>query len=101
MRALALLPFAALIACGPPAPPTPAQIEAQCQDRAAAAAAPTGQVAVGVSNTRGVQTGISLGVSGDFLRGRDPAEVYADCYNRLTGGQSPAPAVSMGVGVVR
>lgn len=74
-----------LAACTPPTPPTPQQVEARCSDEARAAAGPTGQVAVGVSNTRGVQTGISIGVTDDFLRGRDPAAVYAECYVRLSG----------------
>ena len=92
MRTLILLGgLLALGACTPPPPPTPQQVAAKCDAEARAAAAPTGQVAVGVSNTRGLQTGISIGVTDDFLRGRDPATVYGECYVRLTGAAPMIP----------
>ena len=81
----ALLALGLLAACGPPRPLTPFEVEARCQERASRAAAPTGSVAVGVSSNRGVQTGISIGITDDFIRGRDPALVYAECYTELTG----------------
>ena len=92
MRALVLI--AGLVAsagCTPPPPPTPQQAQAKCLDEARGAAGPTGQVALGVSNTRGLQTGISIGVTDDFLRGRDPATVYAECFVRLTGAAPTIP----------
>ena len=86
MRALVLMAgLVALVGCTPPPPPTPQQAQARRLDEARGATGPTGHVAVGVSNTRGVQTGISIGVTDDFLRGRDPATVYSECYVRLTG----------------
>ena len=86
MRGLALLTAGAVLAgCAPAAPPTARQVEAACVREARGAAAPTGQVAVGLSNNRGLQSGISIGVTDDFLRGRDPAAVYAECYQRNLG----------------
>ena len=35
-----------------------------------------------------VSTGVSIGISSDFLRGRDPYEVYEECVFRKTG-QAP------------
>ncbi|MBS1301350.1 hypothetical protein [Loktanella sp. SALINAS62] len=91
LRWTASLGLVALAACGPPLPPTIAQIEARCADQAAAAAGPTGQVSVGVSSAFGVQTGIAVGITDDFIRGRDPAVVYSECYTRLSGAAPLAP----------
>ena len=92
MRALVLIAGVVAVAgCTPPPPPTPQQVETKCSQEARSAAGPTGQVALGVSNTRGVQSGISIGVTDDFLRGRDPATVYAECYVRLTGAAPLTP----------
>ena len=92
MRALALIAgLVALGACTPPPPPTPQQVAARCDQEARGAAGPTGQVALGVSSNRGLQSGISIGVTDDFLRGRDPAAVYAECYVRLTGAAPMIP----------
>ncbi|MCB5200308.1 hypothetical protein SAMN05428995_101635 [Loktanella sp. DSM 29012] len=91
LRGISLIALSVLVACGPPAPLTIQQIEARCADQAASAAGPTGQVAIGVSSSRGVQTGIAIGVTDDFLRGRDPATVYAECYTRLSGAAPLTP----------
>ncbi len=86
MRSLILIAgLMALGACTPPPPPTPQQVAARCDAEARSAAGPTGQVSVGVNSNRGVQSGLSIGVTDDFLRGRDPAVVHAECYQRLTG----------------
>ena len=90
----AAIPIAGLLAlgaCAPQLPPTPQQVEARCSEAARGAAGPTGQVALGVSSNRGVQSGLSIGVTDDFLRGRDPATVYAECYIRLTGAAPMIP----------
>ncbi|MFZ3583561.1 hypothetical protein ACOI1H_15500 [Loktanella sp. DJP18] len=92
MRPLILIAgLLALGACTPPPPPTPQQVAARCDEEARRAAGPTGQVAVGVSSGRGVQTGISIGVTDDYLRGRDPSTVHAECYVRLTGAAPMIP----------
>ena len=61
MKQLLVLPaFLTLTACGP----VPlVQAEAECRSRADQAAAPSG----------------SVGVTSDFLKGRDPTEVYNQC----------------------
>ncbi len=92
MRTLILIVgLVALGACTPPTPPSPQQVAAKCDAEARAASAPTGEVAVGISSSRGLQSGISIGVTDDFLRGRDPAVVYAECYQRLTGAAPMIP----------
>lgn len=80
-RAALILPLF-LIACGPP---TPEQIERQCRDRAYDAEAPRGNVGVGINSKGSVGVGIELGASLDYLRGRDPEEVYQRCMLRRTG----------------
>ncbi|SEN05938.1 hypothetical protein SAMN04488003_108129 [Loktanella fryxellensis] len=92
MRGAAILTVLVLLAaCGPQVPPSPQQVAARCDREARGAEGPTGQVAVGVSSNRGVQSGISIGVTDDFLRGRDPATVHAECYIRLTGAAPMIP----------
>ena len=87
MRALPLLAAALMAACTPTAPPTLAQAEAQCRQRADAATRPQTQIAVGVG-TGGTSAGIQIGLSSDYLAGRDPGDVYTTCFVRLTG-QAP------------
>ncbi|WP_394153464.1 hypothetical protein [Loktanella salsilacus] len=92
MRAFGLIAgFAVLAACAPPTPPTLQQVEAKCSQEARAAAGPTGSIAVGASSSTGLRSGISIGVTDDFLRGRDPAVVYAECYTRLSGAAPLTP----------
>ncbi|MCV2874771.1 hypothetical protein OE810_00740 [Rhodobacteraceae bacterium XHP0102] len=87
MRALPLIALALLVACGPPKPPTMAQAEAQCRQRADAATGPQTQISVGVG-TGGTSAGVQIGLSSDYLAGRDPEDVYTTCVTRLTG-QAP------------
>ncbi|MFT6536052.1 MAG: hypothetical protein ACJAQU_000952 [Loktanella salsilacus] len=92
MRAFGLIAgLAVLAACTPPTPPTLQQVEAKCSQEARAAAGPTGQVTVGASSSNGLRSGISIGVTDDFLRGREPAVVYAECYTRLSGAAPLTP----------
>ena len=87
MRSLALcLALGLLAACGPP---TPAQIERQCRERAYDAEGPSGNVGVGINSGGNVSVGVSVGASLDYLRGRDPEEVYQSCMIRRTG-EAPA-----------
>lgn len=87
MRALPLVAAALMAACTPPAPPTMAQAEAQCRQRADAATRPQTQIAVGVG-TGGTSASVQIGLSSDYLAGRDPENVYITCVTRLTG-QAP------------
>jgi hypothetical protein len=88
---LSLLILAALSACGPISPELAAQ---QCQDRARAADGPTGSVTVGVSN-QGPVLGGEIGITGDYLQGRDPQEVYETCVRQKTG-QGPIRPLDLG-----
>ena len=73
-----------LTACGPVSPEHAAR---ECEERAQAAKGVNGQVRVG-AGTGGVTTGLDLAVTTDFLRGRDPQEVYIHCVEARTG-QAP------------
>jgi len=68
-------------ACGPVSPQLAAR---QCEERARQADGPFGQVAVGVG-TGGARSQIELGVTSDYLAGRDPYEVYDSCVRQKTG----------------
>ena len=61
----------------------------QCAARAEAAKGPKGIFGVGFSSRGGVSTGIGISVTGDFLRGRAPEEVFETCVIDKTG--SPPP----------
>ena len=79
----AVLCAGGLAAC---APMTPAAVERACLDRARAAEGPRGAVAVGIGSGGGVNTSLAVSVSDDYLRGRDPREVYETCRaNGLAG----------------
>lgn len=82
-----------LAACGEAPPPDPNEVAAACADRARAALGPTGTVSVGVNSNTGVRTGVSIGVTGDFLAGRTPEEVYERCWRSRTGGPPSIPLV--------
>ena len=60
----------------------------RCEARAQAAQGPTGTVTLGASTRSGPRVGASVGLSGDYLAGRDPVEVYERCVYNLTG-QAP------------
>ena len=79
--AAAITALTALAACGPITPERAAEL---CEDRARAATGPTGTIGVGVGSD-GAEGFISIGVSGDYLQGRDPQEVYETCVERKTG----------------
>ena len=86
-----LLLTSGLAACGPMSPELAAQ---QCQDRARAATGPTGSVSIGVSN-RGPVLGAEIGITDDYLRGRDPYVVYDECVRQKTG-QGPVRPLDLG-----
>ena len=88
MRRAALLLPLVLIACGPP---TPEEIERQCRDRAYDAEGPRGAVGVGINSRGSVGVGLEVGASFDYLRGRDPEDVYSGCMIRRTGAAPLTP----------
>jgi hypothetical protein len=84
---IALAGLVALAACEPV--PMDALRAAQvCEERARAAQGPTGSVTFGVNSQSGPSLGASIGVTGDFLAGRDPVAVYESCVFEKTG-QAP------------
>ena len=80
--ALALAALAALAACGPVSPELAAK---QCEERARAATGPTGSIGIGVNNKGDTRARASIGITSDYLYGRDPYEVYDSCVRRKTG----------------
>ena len=79
--ALSALTVLALAACGPVSPEVAAQ---RCEDRARAAAGPTGELRLG-AGSEGFHSGIEVGITSDFLMGRDPYLVYESCVYNMTG----------------
>ena len=86
LRTLGIAVLAAIpAACGPVSPELAAR---QCEERARAAAGPTGFVGVAV-NDRGVsRTKASITLTSDYFRGLDPHAVYGSCVRQKTG-QAP------------
>ena len=74
-----------LTACGPMSPERAAEF---CEERARAAAGPTGHVGIAVNNKGTTRTSASIGVTSDYLLGKDPYRVYEDCV-RQKSGQGP------------
>lgn len=81
MRTASLLALFVLAACGPVSPERAADM---CEDRARAATGPTGEIGIGVGSD-GPGGSIEIGVTSDYLRGRDPYEVYESCVRQKTG----------------
>ncbi len=71
-----------LAACGPV---SLQQAERACFERARLAAAPRGEVAVGVNSNGKVGGSFELNVSSDFLQGKDPSAVYDACVFQKSG----------------
>ena len=83
-----LLPLAAgavLLAACEPVPVDPETAALQCEQRARGAQGPTGSVTIGASSDDGPFLGTEIGLSGDYLAGRDPVEVYQECVIQRTG----------------
>ncbi|PHQ83132.1 MAG: hypothetical protein COB65_07615 [Thalassobium sp.] len=91
MRIALFLPLAVLAACGPQPPIDPLRAAEICEDRARAAQGPTGSVTVGVNSNTGPNTDVEIGLSSDFLAGRDPLEVYRSCVVQKTGAEPVRP----------
>ncbi len=70
--------------CTPP-PVDPERVAQQCEERARAAQGPTGSMTIGMNSRSGPSVGAAIGVTGDFLAGRDPMQVYFDCVMQRTG----------------
>ncbi len=94
MRIAAMFISLSLAACGAGGYMSLEAAESKCADRARASMGPTGSVSVGLNSKTGVSTGARIGVSSDFLMGKDPQEVYFSCMQQLTG-QPPVSALQL------
>ena len=92
MKHLVILSFLALGACTP-VPVSPQRAAEICEDKARAAQGPTGRVSVGTNSRTGGFGGVQIGVSSDFIAGRDPLEVYQQCVFDRTGAAPIRPPV--------
>lgn len=81
---VACISLAGLAACDLP-PPDPARVADQCEQRARDAQAPTGALTLGTNSRSGGFVEGSVGLTSDFLRGRDPVQVYEECVFSRTG----------------
>lgn len=73
-----------LTACSP-VTISPERAADVCEAQARAAQGPTGRIAVGVNSNSGPFTNAEIGISADYLAGRDPVEVYTQCVIQRTG----------------
>ena len=87
-----LPPFLVLAACAP-APVTPERAAEICEERARAAQGPTGGVIIGTNSRTGGFGGVSVGLSSDFIAGRDPVAIYEACVFDRTGAAPIRPPV--------
>ena len=88
MRAALVLVPLFLAACGP----IPlAQAEAECLQDARLAEHPRGYVFVGVGSDGKPRLGGEVGISTDFVAGRDPSGVYNACVKRKSGAYPSRP----------
>lgn len=91
MKRAAPLAVLALSACGPMSPERAADL---CEERARAATGPTGEIGVGVGTINGAlnrtvtSSRVEIGVTSDYIQGRDPYVVYDECV-REKSGQGP------------
>ena len=85
MRIAFALLFLPLAACVPMSPERAAEV---CEERARAATGPTGHIGVGVNSDGKVVSDLEVGISSDYLQGRDPYLLYDQCV-REKSGQGP------------
>lgn len=88
MTTLGLAVAALVMAACAPVLMDPAAAARLCEDRARAAQGPTGRVTLGVNSQDGGFGGAEIGLSSDYLAGRDPLAVYEQCVFDRTG-QAP------------
>jgi len=91
MRALLVLGLLPLIACGPV---SREQAERDCLQRARLAEQPRGTVYAGVASDGSSRVGADISISGDFILGKDPAQVYDQCVVQKSGELPSRPYIS-------
>jgi hypothetical protein len=85
MRLIFLIPgLLALAACNA-VPISPERAADICEAQARAAQGPTGRIAIGTNSNSGPFTNAEIGISSDYLAGRDPVEVYTQCVIARSG----------------
>ncbi len=94
---IAVVAFCGLMSCGPVSPELAAR---QCEERANAAVAPTGEVGIGINSDGKVGTRFEIGVTSDFIKGRDPYVVYEECVIQKSG-QPPIRPLELETGLLR
>ncbi|KAB7616354.1 hypothetical protein F9L33_00290 [Amylibacter sp. SFDW26] len=82
-----------LTGCTKPEPITVERAMAICTERARDAVKPNVNVGVGVGIGKRVRTGVGIGIelSSDYLKGRDPEEVYEECVVAKSGEKPTQP----------
>ena len=85
MKRLGILGLVLMAACGP----IPVeQAEQQCIEPAQLAQRPRGSVGFVADSNGNFGTTVSIGISADYLQGKDPDQVYASCVFGRSG-QNP------------
>lgn len=79
----AVLALVALGACSTQM--SPERAAQYCEERARGAQGPTGAITIGANSNSGPFYGASVGVTSDYLAGRDPMAVYETCVVTNTG----------------
>jgi hypothetical protein len=80
-----------LSACADPKPISVERAMAQCTQKARSATKPDVSVGVGVGTGGKVSGGIGIGLSGDYMRGTPPEEVYETCVIAKSGEKPTQP----------
>ena len=94
MKAVILLGFGALslASCGP----IPVDVAMrQCVEPAQLAQRPRGSVGFVADNHGNFGTNVTIGISADYLAGRDPDQVFASCVRGRSGQEPIYPFSSM------
>jgi hypothetical protein len=66
-------------------------VEKQCLERAQLAQQPRGRVSVGVGSDGKAVGGLTIGISSDYLQGRDPSQVFDSCVFARAGQMPSRP----------
>ena len=81
----------AVAGCGTEEPLSVEEAMVECAGKARHATRPTASVAVGVNSEGIVSSGFIIGITDDFLAGRDPEVVYRECVVRRSGEEPTRP----------
>ena len=81
----------ALIAGCSSEPVSVRQAMEMCMEPARKAAGPTGTFGLGFGSEGGVSSSLSIELTGDYLIGRDPDEVFEECVVRQSGAVPDQP----------